>query len=57
MRCCHCNMQILQGEFIQGKAQEIMGEISHVACDNEQLVRQEKLIKYGKSHVFETEQI
>ena len=57
MRCCHCNRQIMQGEFIQGKAQELMGVISHVACDNKQLGRQEKLIKYGKSHVFETEQI
>ena len=47
----------MQGEFIQGKAQELMGVASHVACDNEQLDRQEKLIKYGKSHVIETEQI
>ena len=47
----------MQGDFIQGKAQELMGVVSHVACDNKQLGRQEKLIKYGKSHVFETEQI
>ena len=54
MRCCHCNKQIMHGEFIQGKAHELMGVVSHVACDNEQLDRQEKLIRHYKSHVFET---
>jgi len=44
----------MQGEFIQGKAQELMGVVSHVACDNEQLVRQEKLVKYVKGHMIET---
>ena len=47
----------MQSEMDSGKAQELMGVISHVACDNKQLGRQEKLIKYGKSHVIEKEQI
>ena len=57
MRCCHCNNQIEQKEIDNETAHELMGVISHVTCDNEQLARQEKLVKYTKGHILETEQI
>ena len=46
MRCCHCNEQITQMEMDNNLAHIIMGVYSHVACDNEQLTRQEKLVRY-----------
>ena len=57
MRCCHCNRQIEQKEIDNGTAHELFGVYSHVTCDNKQLARQEKLVRYVKGHVLETEQI
>lgn len=57
MRCCHCTRQIEQKEIDNGSAHEIFGAYSHKACDEAQLIRQEKLVKYGKNHAFETEQL
>ena len=42
MRCCFCNRQIMQNEIEQGNAHILMTIPSHVACDDEQLERQEK---------------
>ena len=57
MRCCHCNQQIDQAEINKALVHEIFGTWSHLACDDKQLLRQEKLVKYGKGHMIETEQI
>ena len=48
MRCCHCGNQITQDDINKGLAQKIFGVISHVVCDNEQLGKQEKLVRYVK---------
>ena len=57
MRCCHCNQQIDQAEINKGLVHEIFGTWSHLACDDKQILRQEKLVKYGKGHILETENI
>ena len=57
MRCCHCNNQITQMELNNNLAHFLMGVYSHIVCDNKQLARQEKLVKYVKGHIIETEQI
>ena len=48
MRCCHCNKQILQQEFDNGEAYELMGQYSHKACDIIYFEKQEKLVNYTK---------
>ena len=54
MRCCHCNRRIMQTEIDNGTVNELMGIVSHVACDNEQLARQEKLVKYTNKKLIDT---
>lgn len=55
-KCVWCKKEITPEQLEQGKARELMG-FSHVACDNAYFDRQEKHIKYGRSHVLETEEL
>ena len=57
MKCCYCGKVISQKEVDEGKAHEIFGAYSHVACDDIYFQNQEKKVKYVKYHVFETEEL
>ena len=54
--CVWCKKEVTREQLMQGLARNLMG-YSHVACDNAYFDKQEKHIKYGRSHVIETEQI